>query len=165
MATNLQNTLLIALACFSCLGAAQTTVEKPSIHLIVMGGDDCPPCRAWKLFELPKLQSTNAFRGIVFSYVHKWIRASIPPVEDLPSEVQPHKAQLDKASGGFWGSPQTALIVNGNVYDYYWGTRDAKTVTHMIQSIQTGAPYPFKACIKLAADHGCAIYRNSNQPI
>lgn len=141
------------------------TIEKTDIHLVVMGGNDCPPCRSWKLFELPKLQSTHAFKAITFSYVQKWIHAAVPDVEDLPVEVKPYKAQLDKASSRLFGSPQTALIVNGKVYDFYFGTRDAKEVEAMLTSIQTGTPYPFKACLKLGRKSACSKYQDDKQPL
>ncbi len=38
------------------------TADAPRIHIIYMGGDDCPPCVAWRSNELPKLRQTKAFR-------------------------------------------------------------------------------------------------------
>ena len=126
--------------------------SAPAIHFIWMGSHDCPPCIVWQRNELPKLQASPDFKAIRFSYVEKDIRSPVPPKALLPAEVQPFKALLDEASGGRSGSPQGALIVNGVMHDYFFGTRTAEQIEEMIQSVRNGKPaeYPFYRCLKVA---------------
>jgi hypothetical protein len=75
--------------------------------------------------------------------------ADLLPVRGrLTSEVRPYKDQLDVASGGLGGSAQVAIIVDGKLYDYYFGSRSAEQVEQMILSIQNKTPYPFDRCFK-----------------
>jgi hypothetical protein len=135
--------------------AAQTT--PANIHMVVMGGNDCPPCVAWRGLELPKLQQTAAFKAIRFSYVAKAVKSPVPSSMFLPDEVKPYKARLDEASSGRSGSPQVAIIVNGEIYDYYFGTRSAKEVEQMILAIKDGGKYPFRRCLKRDKSAQCAV--------
>jgi hypothetical protein len=128
----------------------------PDIHLVWMGGDDCPPCVVWKRRELPPFQATPEGRSIRISGVDKSIRSPVPAAADLPPEVRPYKAQLDLASAGRNGSPQMALLVNGKVYDYYFGTRAADIMVEMVQAVRTGSPYPVPRCLRLGPrGHQC----------
>lgn len=43
------------LALWAPVALAQAAPPQPDIHLIWMGGDDCPPCKAWRTTELPQL--------------------------------------------------------------------------------------------------------------
>lgn len=52
------------------------------------------------------------------------------------------------AGGGMSGSAQVAMLVNGEVYDCYFGTRSAAEVEQMILSSTHGPPYPFERCIR-----------------
>src|ERR1700751_1741266 len=117
-------------------------VEPSRIHFIHMGGNDCPPCVAWREFELPKLQASEVFRSIRFSYVIKTISSPVPSGLFLPSEVRPLKEKLDIAGGGNGGSPQQVLIVNDAVYDYWWKPRTAEEIERMIVALENGMPYP-----------------------
>lgn len=102
----------------------------------------------WRALELPKLQKSAAFKSITFSYVQKVVKSSVPSSFFLPEEVKPYKQKLDQASEGRSGSAQVAILVNGDVYDYYRGTRSAEEVETMISSIRSGGQYPFKTCLK-----------------
>lgn len=127
---------------------AQSTEPVPAVHIVYMGGNDCPPCVNWRRFELPKLEKSEEFKAVRFSHVRKSVESYVPAEMFLPPEVKPLKAKLDSAcSSG--GSPQTAIFVNGEVYDYFWGTRSAEEVVAMLASIRTGTPYPFQRCLKL----------------
>lgn len=130
--------------------------SRRDVHLIYMGGDDCPPCVAWRRDELPKLEKTDALKQSRFTYVVKSIRSPVPSRLFLPAEVKDYKAKLDAASGGFSGSPQFALMVNGEVYDYYGGARDAATVEKMLTSARTGDAYPTKRCVQRSSFRTCA---------
>lgn len=70
--------------------------------------------------------------------------------------MRPFKEKLDVAGGGYSGSPQTALIVNGEVFDYYYGTRTAEKIISMLVSVKNNTKYPFDRCIKRgAARYSC----------
>ncbi len=144
--------VILATVCGAVQPAAAQPPAAPAIHFIWMGSHDCPPCIVWQRNELPKLQASPDFKAIRFSYVEKAIRAPVPPKALLPAEVQPFKALLDEASGGRTGSPQGALIVNGVMHDYFFGTRTAEQIEEMIQSVRNGKPaeYPFYRCLKVA---------------
>lgn len=136
--------------------AAQDQVVSPSptIRLVWMGGNDCPPCVAWRREELPKLKELREFKYVKFSYVTKTIKSAVPPRLFLPDDVSQFKEKLDSASNGISGSPQVALIVNDEVYDYFTGTRSAIDIARMIRSVQDKEPYPFVRCIKLSTKWG-----------
>ena len=127
------------------------------ILVVYMGGNDCPPCVHWRANDLPRLKTTEAFRSVTFSYVQKTIQSSVPPSMFLPDEVKPLKGQLDAAGGGRGGSAQVAIVVDGQVYDYYFGARSADEVEQMILSIRNGTKYPFERCLKRDADKGCSL--------
>lgn len=127
----------------------QSSTKLPEIHMVYMGGNDCPPCVAWRRFDLPQLEKSPRFQSIKFSHVQKVVRSAVPPMFFLPDDVKPLKEVLDAANGGSSGSAQVAILVNGAVYDYYFGTRDAASIEKMITSIQDGTPYPFARCIKM----------------
>ncbi len=90
----------------------------------------------------------DAFKSITFSHVQKSIGSTVPPAWTMPSEVRPYKDQLDAASGGMGGSAQVAILVDGKLYDYYFGSRSAQQVEQMILSIRNKTPYPFERCLK-----------------
>ena len=137
---------------------AQPALQAPAVRLVWMGGADCPPCVAWRALERPKLQKSAEFKGVTFSYVPKVIRSSVPPGFFLPTEVKPHKEKLDYASSGRGGSPQAALLVNGEVVDYFHGTRSAEQIEAMLAAVRTGGPYPFERCLKVSVRWGkCEI--------
>ena len=127
---------------------AQAGNEKPDIHFVWMGGNDCPPCVMWRRIELPLLEKSDAFQSITFTHVTKPVTQSVPPAFFLPAAVKPYKAQLDAASAGVAGSPQAAILVNGEVFDYFHGTRTAEQIGQMVNSIATGSKYPFPRCLK-----------------
>ena len=129
--------------CFS-----QDLVHERKIHLIWMGGSDCPPCENWRRFELSKLKESPEFKKIKFSYVIKTIKSPVPPTFFLPDDVKPYKNYLDDASSGRAGSPQAAVLVDGKVYDYFQGTRSAEELEKMFLAIRTDTAYPFKRCIR-----------------
>ena len=82
----------------------------------------------------------------------------MPPVYWLPEEVKPYKQKLDAANRGLHGSAQTAILVNGEVYDYYWGTRSAAEIEKMIAAILNKTRYPFEPCAKRSSTgYGCDV--------
>ena len=143
-------------------GASSPIPAKPrkpaQVHLIWMGGDDCPPCVAWRLEQLPKLQKAAVFRTVTFSYVPKSIRSSVPARFYLPEAVKPYKEILDAANAARVGSPQVAVLVNGQVFDYFYGARSAEDMEEMLLAARDGGRYPFPRCLRLeATGRGCAL--------
>lgn len=146
--------LAAALSCHAT-GFAQQESPEPQITMVYMGGDDCPPCQGWRLFELPKLQKSEVFKRVKFFHAIKGIKSTVPPRMFLPAEIKEFKAKLDIASGGMGGSPQTAILVNGEIHDYYRGTRSAEQIEQMIESIVGNAPYPFARCLEHSSQGRC----------
>lgn len=137
---------------------AQSVANAPKIHIVYMGGNDCPPCVDWKQKELPKLEAAPIFKRITFSYVTKTIRSQVPLSLFLPSEVKPYKDKLDYASNGIIGSAQTAILVNGEVFDYKFGSYSAAEFEKRLRAIETGELYPFDRCVKLTKRAKCEEY-------
>jgi hypothetical protein len=134
------------------IGNAQEKAIAPAIHFVWMGGSDCPPCVAWRRWELPKLEERAEFKAIKFSYVPKTVMSSVPAKVFLPAAVEPLKEKLDVASSGRRGSPQAALFVDGEVYDYFHGSRSADEILRMLSSIREGTTYPFVRCVKVSTE-------------
>ena len=108
--------LLLLAALLACPPAfARKPISPERIRFIQMGGDDCPPCRAWRAAELPRLQQAPAFGSIWFSYVVKSIASPVPPQAYLPYDIQHLKAKLDYASGARAGSPHQVILVDDEV--------------------------------------------------
>lgn len=143
--------VLLAAAC----GLAAFPAQARDIHVIYMGGDDCPPCVAWRAKELPQLRRAQVFPTVRFSQVNKSIRSAVPPSWMLPDEVKPYKEQLDVAGGRNVGSPQTAILVDGKVYDYFRGARSAADIEGMLAAIRQGTPYPYPRCIRRGERWAC----------
>jgi len=146
--------LAVAAGTFAQAISAQVPAEPPVVHIIWMGGGDCPYCEAWRREELPKLRKSPEFNAVTFSYVTKGIKSSVPPSFFLPVEVKPYKEKLDYASSGRHGSPQAAIMVNGEVFDYFHKTRSAEDFDRMLVAIRTGSKYPFERCVKASKEWG-----------
>ena len=155
MRTSLPTLLLALLPALPAAGAPKDGPPPREVHMVYMGGNDCPPCVAWRKDELPKLEQTAAFRAIRFSYVTKSIRSGVPAAFFLPEEVRPYKAQLDAAGGGNVGSPQTAILVDGKIHDYYFGGRSAADIEAMRLAIQARTPYPWPRCVRRGSRWAC----------
>ena len=125
-------------------------VSGDRVRFIHMGGNDCPPCVTWRGLEFPKLEKSPAFRAIQNSYVVKTIKSPVPSEVFLPSEVKPLKSRLDRASAGKAGSPHQMLLVDGEVYDYWFGTLDAAQIEARIAAITGGTKYPGPRCTRLS---------------
>jgi hypothetical protein len=155
--------LLCAAASYAQSPATQEgakSLDKREVHLIYFGGPDCPPCVAWRQDELPKLEKTQAFKSIKFSYVRKTIGSPIPSSFFLPDEVKPYKDKLHYASNGRGGSPQAALMVNGEVYHYLISVHSAEQYAQMILAAQNGTKFPAERCIRRANNRECLEVAN-----
>lgn len=147
--------------CFALLfhaACAAETPKPPEMHLIHMGGSDCPPCVVWRALELPKLQQSEAWSSIKFSYVTKTIGSTVPPTFFLPAEVKPLKSRLDFASGGSRGSPHAALVVNGDVFAYWFGAKSAEEIEKMILAVRDNKPFPVEPCKRWRDMRNCTEF-------
>jgi hypothetical protein len=150
---------LIALVVAVAPPAGAQDRAKPTIQLINMGGSDCPPCLSWRAIELPKLEAMPVFKEIQYVHVEKVIRSPVPPRFFLPTAIKPLKEKLDVASGGRQGSAQVVVVVNGEVFDYWWGNgKSAADLDSMFRAILQGGKYPFSRCVEFysgAGDWNC----------
>ena len=138
---------------------AAKPISPERIRFIQMGGDDCPPCRQWRAYELPRLQWSPAFGSIWFSYVVKRISSPVPPQAYLPYDIQHLKAKLDYASGGHASSPHQVIVVDDEVFDYWFGASGAEQIEARIAALVNGTKYPYRRCIKRTGlkDQSCEI--------
>ena len=149
--------VIIALSCLVFLSGAHgqsaptPSTSAPIIQFIHMGGSDCPPCEAWRAIQLPKLEKSPSFNQIKFYMVTKVILSQIPPRFFLPSELKPLKEKLDLANNGGIGSPLQIIVVDGEVFDIVWGTKDASELDKIFRTILRGEKYPAFRCVKRSA--------------
>lgn len=150
---------LAAIVSVAAAPLAQAVTDAQTVIFVHMGGNDCPPCVAWRANELPKLQASEQFKRIRFVYVVKTVKSPVPAAAFLPAELRPFKDQLDDASGGRSGSPHQAFIVDGKVYDYWFGAKDARDIEAAIAAILDGTAYPHSRCLKRTGggDRSCEV--------
>jgi hypothetical protein len=137
------------------------TAEQPVIDFVHMGGNDCPPCIYWRATELPKLQGMPEFAHVRYTYVTKAIRSSVPSATWFPAEAKHLQPALAEAANGFSGSPHQAILVDGKIVDYWFGTGagkgDATQIAAMVRAIRAGERLPRPTCKKLATQLTCAV--------
>ena len=129
---------------------AGQAISLKRITFVHTGGNDCPPCRAWRATEFRKLEQSPLFKEIRYFYVSKAIESPFPPPEQfLPDDLRPLRAKLAHATGGRNGSPQQMLLVDGEVYDYWVGSPlDAEQILVRIAAIAKGNDYPGRRCVQ-----------------
>ena len=151
----------ICVSFFTLIVAAQEAPapNTPKIHIIFMGGNDCLNCVQWRRFDLTKLEKIPAFNRHKFTNVVKVSRSPVPASFFLPSEIRQYKDMLDSASNGIAGSPQMAIIVNDEVFDYLYGSYSADEIELRINAIEAGGQYPYKRCLKVTQLRDCEISR------
>lgn len=107
------------------------------------------------------MKQSTEFARVRFSYVEKSIKSTVPLRLFLPEEVKQYKDKLDEASSRRQGSPQAAIMVNGEVYDYFHGTRTAEEFANMLVAIRSGSKYPFMRCVKMSTQwRQCEVAAN-----
>ncbi|TWO71003.1 hypothetical protein FN976_11795 [Caenimonas sedimenti] len=144
----------------ACLPAGSQAADPPPalvIDIVNMGGNDCPPCVTWRQTELPKLQAAPEFKSIRYTHVTKSITSAVPPGFFFPSGSQHLQPALKEASNGLSGSPQQAILVNGRLVDYWFGTGkgEAGKLVEMVRAIQEGKGLPRPTCLKLKTHGTC----------
>lgn len=103
------------------IGAPATVRADSVIDLVYMGATDCPPCRLWKTFDLPKLRERQEFAHIRFTEVKKWIPDPVPDAGDLPEHLRPLRDEMVRIIARKKGSPFFALLVDGKGIRGGWG--------------------------------------------
>ena len=94
------------------LGAAAQGIPRPRIDFVYLGGPDCPYCRAWEAFDLPKLKASPSFQKVRFIHVAKKIDAPVPSSAEFPADSQNLREPIaEKLKGG--GSPMFAILADG----------------------------------------------------
>ena len=148
-----------ALGALFLAGAAHAADAPPphQIDFVNMGGNDCPPCVAWRKTELPKLQAMPEWKLIRYNHVVKAIQSTVPPALFFPAEIKHLQPLLKEASAGVSGSPQQAIVVDGKVVDFWFGTgkSDPAALAAMFRAIQEGKALPRKTCVALDAKKAC----------
>lgn len=131
--------------------AASQDPAKPRIEFVNLGGNDCPPCREWRATELPKLKALPEWNLIQYHYITKSINSPVPSASMFSSEAKHLQPALITASNGWSGSPQQAILVDGKVVDYWWGTAkgDPQQLAALIRAIFEGKPLPRDVCPQL----------------
>ena len=149
--------LALALPLAAASAAAQTAKPGMVIDFVHMGGNDCPPCVAWRRTELPKLQAAPEFQAIRFTHVTKTVKSAVPPALFFPQEVKHLQPALAEASNGISGSPQQAILVNGKVVDYWFGAGrgSAEQIAAMVRAIHGGELLPRPTCQLLKTSSKC----------
>lgn len=132
-------------ACLAALGwmtatAAWSTNGSAArrIDYVYMGGNDCPPCIAWRQTELPRLRAMPEFQLLHFSYVNKSIRSTVPAALAFPREIRALREPIFAASKGRTGSPLNAIVVDGRVAIFWWGAWTAEDIAKTVREVHNG---------------------------
>ncbi|MGV3573118.1 MAG: hypothetical protein ACO1PB_21190 [Ramlibacter sp.] len=146
--------LALGLACCTLPAWAQKTID-----FVSLGGNDCPPCRAWRAVELPKLQAMPEWQLMKYHFVTKSIQTPVPSATFFPAESKHLQPALAEAGNGWTGSPQQAILVDGKVVDFWWGSAmgkgSAEDIAAMVRALHDGTPLPRPACAQLETRRSC----------
>ena len=138
--------------------AIEPTQPIKRIHVVYFGGNDCPPCVAFRASEFPKFASSVEFSGVIWSNVTKSVGSAVPSSFFLPSEVKPLRDALLQATGGNAGSAQVVIFVDRKVHDVFWGSRDAGFYQKAVRSITANSePYPGERCTERGQGWVCKV--------
>lgn len=121
----------------ACAWSAGSSVAR-RIDYVYMGGNDCPPCIAWRQTELPRLKAMPEFELLHFTYVDKSIRSPVPAAFWFPREIRHLRDPIFVASKGRTGSPLNAIVVDGRVATFWWGTWAAEDIAKTVREIHDG---------------------------
>lgn len=92
-----------------------------------------------------------------WTHVEKAIRSPVPSNFWLPERLKPLREKLITATNGNGGSAQVVILVNGEVYDVFFGSRDAAFYENMVLSINSNKiPYPAERCLKRSTRWSCS---------
>ncbi len=107
-----------------CVSATAFASDSTKVRLdfVYFGGSDCPHCRTWEIFDLPKLKESPVFQHVRLTKVVKTISSPVPSAFWFPDEIKDLRDPIaEKLKGG--GSPMFAILNNGKVVASWKGTR------------------------------------------
>ena len=92
------------------------------LEFVYLGGPDCPVCKGWEMFDLPKLRSHEVFAKVRYTKISKFIQSEVPSAFWFPNEVK-HLSQpiADRLKGA--GSPMFAILVDDKVISAWLGVK------------------------------------------
>lgn len=112
---------ILWVCCIPLAANAQNTVNT-GIDLVYFGGPDCPFCRGWETFDLPKLKDSALFKRVRFTKVAKTIKSPVPSAFWFPDEIKDLRDPIaEKLQGS--GSPMFAILNNKQVVASWKGTK------------------------------------------
>jgi hypothetical protein len=125
-------------------------VQNGSVQLLFFGGSDCPVCRAWQAAHWPQWQASPEAKLAQFVFIDKTVKMDLNAIKFWPNLISPALRQsLIKANGARRGSPQMALVVNGELVDFFYGPREASTLAAMVRGARGESLYPSRPCLQL----------------
>lgn len=146
----------IAVAQDTTKPAQPIETKLPRIHVVYFGGNDCPPCVAFRGTEFIKFQKSEAFSKLEWTFVTKTIKSPIPSSMWLPEKIKPMRDLLIEATNGMAGSAQVVILVDGKVYDVFSGSKDADFYEKMVKYVHDkSATYPGERCLKMQSWRTC----------
>lgn len=113
--------------------AEELDPSKAPVTLIYFGASNCPTCRDWKRFDLPKLKETEAFKAARFVEIQKEIPAPIPAADKFPPDLASRRDAIAESFKGKVGSPMFAVVVGDKVT---WSHRGAPSNQQVVDALQ-----------------------------
>ncbi|HEY8359505.1 MAG TPA: hypothetical protein VIL30_18800 [Ramlibacter sp.] len=96
---------------------------------------------------------------MTYHFVTKSVQTPVPAATYFPAESKHLQPALAEAGNGWGGSPQQAILVDGKVVDYWWGSATGKgsaaDVAAMVRAIHEGKPLPRATCAHLDTRTSC----------
>jgi hypothetical protein len=88
------------------------------------------------------------FQYVRYTHVVKAIQSPVPAAFFFPSEIRHLQPALKEAAGGRSGSPHQAILVNGEVVDYWFGTNrsDPTELAAVFRALHDGTRPQRKLC-------------------
>lgn len=120
-------------------GAAEEhDASKAPVALIYFGASNCPTCRDWKRFDLPKLKETESFKAARFVEIQKEIPAPIPSADRFPPDLAASRDAISESFKGKVGSPMFAIVVGDRVT---WSYRGAPSNQQVVEALQAAMKF------------------------
>ena len=126
--------MMVCIAAIAGSASSYGQDAAPRPILIYFGATNCPVCRDWKRFELPKLKETEGFKAARFVEILKEIPAPIPPADRFPQDLAPMRDAISDRFKGKIGSPMFAIVVGDKVTWTHRGAPSSQLVADALQS-------------------------------
>lgn len=115
-------------------GAAEEhDASRSPVAFIYFGASNCPTCRGWKLFDLPKLKETESFKAVRFVEIQKAISAPIPSADRFPPDLAGSRDAISDSFKGKVGSPMFAIVAGDRVT---WSYRGAPSNEQVVEALK-----------------------------